>query len=331
LSQAVELATLPKEQQNAVAKAIESRGKSFNDVPVREVREIVQEIHAKTSAQAGEGVVRPDSQVPVSRIGDLWVCGNHRVLCDDSIHIGAVEKVLGGGLADMDFMDLPYSVSYSGKTARKLTIQNDDLGPEFYKFLRTACSNALAFTRGSVYVCMSSSELHTLMRAFKDAGGYWSDFLIWAKHHFTLGRSDYQRQYEAILYGWRDGGDHYWCGARDQGDVWYLDRPNANRTHPTMKPVALAERAIRNSSQTHDKILDLFGGSGTTMIACETLEREARLIEIEPKYCDVALERWQKFTGESAILEGDGRSFDQITQERRKDQQEVAVQLDPAA
>ena len=331
LSQAVELATLPIEKQKDVAKTIESSGKSFGDVTVREVREMVQEIHAKTSAQAEEGVVRQDSQVPVSRIGDLWLCGNHRVLCGDSIHIGTVERVLKGGLADMVFTDPPYGVSYSGKTARKLTIQNDDLGPGFYEFLRTACSNALAVTRGAVYICMSSSEIDTLKRAFKDAGGHWSTFLIWAKHHFTLGRSDYQRQYEPMLYGWRDGGDHFWCGARDQGDVWYLKRSNTNREHPTRKPVELVERAIRNSSPTDATVLDPFGGSGTTIIACETLERQARLIEIEPQYCDVAVVRWQKFTGKSAVLEGDGRSFEQIAQERRKYQQETALQLDRAA
>ena len=169
----------------------------------------------------------------------------------------------GGGLADMIFADPPYSVSYTGKTARKLTIKNDDLGAGFYDFLREACANMIAVSKGAIYICMSSSELHTLHQAFTDAGGHWSTFVIWAKHHFTLGRSDYQRQYEPILYGWRKGVDHFWCGGRDQGDE-------------------LVERAIRNSSRTHDTVLDLFAGSGTTMIACEMLERQARLIEVEP-------------------------------------------------
>jgi DNA modification methylase len=154
--------------------------------------------------------------------------------------------------------------------------------------------------RGAIYVCMSSSEIHTLCPAFRDAGGHWSTFVIWAKHHFTLGRSDYQRMYEPILYGWRESSEHFWCGDRDQGDVWFIKRPMANREHPTMKPVELVERALRNSSKSRDTILDPFGGSGTTVIACEKAGRHARVIEMEPKYCDVIIRRWEEFTGHRA-------------------------------
>jgi DNA modification methylase len=163
---------------------------------------------------------------------------------------------------------------------------------------------------------MSSSELHTLHQAFTDAGGYWSTFVIWAKHHFTLGRSDYQRQYEPILYGWRKGTDHFWCGARDQGDIWFIKRPASSPEHPTTKPVQLVERAIRNSSKTRDTILDPFGGSGTTMIACEKSGRQARLIELEPKYCDVIVRRWQAFAGREAKLESDGKSYRDVAAAR---------------
>ena len=131
-------------------------------------------------------------------------------------------------------------------------------------------------TNGAVYVCMSSSELDRLQEAFRKAGGKWSTFVIWAKNTFTFGRSDYQRQYEPILYGWKDGGDHYWCGARDQGDVWFFDKPAKNDLHPTMKPVALVERAIRNSSKSRDIVLDPFGGSGTTLIAAARAGRRFR-------------------------------------------------------
>ena len=127
------------------------------------------------------------------------------------------------------------------------------------------------------------SELHTLQRAFTAAGGKWSTFVIWAKHTFTLGRADYQRQYEPILYGWPAGHDRYWCGARDQGDVWFFDKPARNDLHPTMKPVALVERAIRNSSKSRDIVLDPFGGSGSTLIACEKTGRQARLVELDPE------------------------------------------------
>ena len=166
--------------------------------------------------------------LPVSQPGDLWVLGEHRVLCGDATRQEDLAAVLAGATADMVFTDPPYNVAYRGKTKRKLTIQNDALGDEFYDFLHKACAGILAHCAGPVYVCMSSAELHTLYRAFTGAGGHWSTFVIWAKQHFTLGRADYQRQYEPILYGWREGADHYWCGARNQGDVWSIPRPAAS-------------------------------------------------------------------------------------------------------
>ena len=191
-------------------------------------------------------------------------------------------------------------------------ILNDNLGDGFEAFLTDACTNLVSVTKGAIYIAMSSSELHTLQRAFTAAGGKWSTFVIWAKHAFTLGRADYQRQYEPILYGWRDGAEHYWCGARDQGDVWFFDKPARNDLHPTMKPVALVERAIRNSSKARDIVLDPFGGSGSTLIAAEKTGRQARLVELDPAYCDVIVQRWQRFSGRAATLDGDGRSFDEL-------------------
>jgi DNA modification methylase len=152
---------------------------------------------------------------------------------------------------------------------------------------------------------------------FREVGGHWSTFIIWAKNTFTLGRSDYHRQYEPILYGWKEGGEHYWCGARDQGDLWNVNRPNANKLHPTMKPVELVERALRNSSRSGDVVMDPFGGSGTTIIACEKTGRRARLMELDPRYCDVIVRRWQQFTGGRAVLESDGRSFAELAQLHR--------------
>ena len=142
--------------------------------------------------------------------------------------------------------------------------------------------------------------MHTLQKAFREAGGHWSTFVVWAKNTFTMGRSDYQRQYEPILYGWKEGTDHFWCGARDQGDVWFIKKPHVNDLHPTMKPVELVERAIRNSSKSRDTVLDPFGGSGTTLIACEKSGRQARVIELDPKYCDVIIRRYQEFSGKDS-------------------------------
>jgi DNA modification methylase len=268
------------------------------------------------SDEAEDEVPDPPKE-PVSKPGDLWVLGNHRLLCGDATVLADVERVLGGQLADMCFTDSPYNVDYANSPKDKLRgkhrpILNDNLGSDFEAFLYDASLNVLSVTKGAVYWCMSSSELHTLQRAFGAAGGKWSTFVIWAKSTFTLGRADYQRQYEPILYGWKDGADHYWCGARDQGDVWFFDKPMRNDLHPTMKPVALVERAIRNSSKSRDIVLDPFGGSGSTLIACDKTGRQARLLELDPKYCDVIVRRWQDWAGGTATLARDGRSFEEI-------------------
>jgi DNA modification methylase len=244
---------------------------------------------------------------PVSKRGDVWILGEHRVMCGDSTMLADVEKLMDGQLADMSFMDPPYNVDYGNNAKDKMRgkdrrIMNDALGDQFYQFLYDACVNLLLVTKGACYVAMSSSELHTLQRAWLDAGGKWSTFIIWAKNTFTLGRADYQRQYEPILYGWRDGTDHFWCGDRDQSDVWNFNKPAKNDLHPTMKPVELVERAIRNSSKTRDIVIDLFGGSGSTLIAAEKTGRRCFMIELDPKYVDVIVKRWEEYSGKKASL-----------------------------
>lgn len=248
--------------------------------------------------------------------GDLWHLGPHRLLCADATEPESLPRVLNGARCDLVFTDLPYNVDYTGKGPGKMKIANDNLGADFGRFLEAACHCILSVSAGPIYLCMSSSELHQLYTAFRDAGGHWSTYIIWAKNLFTLGRSDYQRQYEPILYGWREGAKHYWCGARNQGDVWFVDKPRVNDLHPTMKPVELVERAIENSSRKGDVVLDPFGGSGTTLIACERTGRQARLVEIDARYVDVTVRRWQAYTGQKAYLEPGGRSFEEVTVER---------------
>ncbi len=255
---------------------------------------------------------------PVSVLGDLWICGEHKILCGDSTLIDSYQTLLGEELADMVFTDPPYNVNYANSAKDKMRgksrpIQNDNLGADFGAFLYDVCTNLMMVCKGAIYICMSSSELHTLYGAFSEAGGKWSTFIIWAKNTFTLGRADYQRQYEPILYGWKDGYKHYWCGARDQGDIWHINKPVKNDLHPTMKPVELVERTLHNSSKTKDIILDAFGGSGTTMIACEKTGRRARLIELEPKYADVIVKRWQDFTGKKAVHAATNKQFDKLS------------------
>jgi DNA modification methylase len=219
----------------------------------------------------------------------------------------------------MAFTDPPYNVAYARGKVRK-AIANDDLGAGFGAFLEKACRNLLSVTKGAVYICMSSSELDVLKAAFEVAGGHWSTFVIWSKDRFTLGRSDYQRQYEPILYGWAERSDHYWCGARDQGDVWQVDKPRANDLHPTMKPIALVERAIRNSSKGRDTVLDPFAGSGTTLMAAEATGRIAALVELEPAYCDVIVRRWQDGTGGEAVRQdGSGLDRSNVGEQARSD------------
>ena len=254
---------------------------------------------------------------PISRAGDVWLLGEHKVLCGDATKAEDYKALLGGELVDMTFTDPPYNVNYANTAKDKMRgknrpILNDNMGDGFGAFLLAACQNILNVTKGAVYIAMSSSELDTLQSAFRAAGGKWSTFVIWAKNTFTMGRADYQRQYEPILYGWRDGADHYWCGARDQGDVWQIKKPHKNDLHPTMKPVELVERAVRNSSKTSDLILDPFGGSGSSLIACEKSGRRARLIELDPKYVDVIVKRWQDFTGAEATRAGDGAQFNAL-------------------
>jgi len=220
-------------------------------------------------------------------------------------------------LAQMAFTDPPNNVAYQRKTVDKLEIHNDALGEKFYKFLRQASENLIAACCGAIYICISSSELRTLLRAFTDAGGHWSTFLIWDKHHSTTGHLDYQSQYEPILYGWPEGKQRYWSGGRNQGDVWNVAQL-ANREHPTAKPVELVEHALDNSSRTGDTVLDPFAGSGTTLIACQRRGRRARLVELDSGYADVICQRWEQFTGKPAVLEADGYTFAEIARQRQK-------------
>ena len=276
-----------------------------------------------TTEGATDEDAAPEAGGPVvSTPGDVWICGEHRVICGDATDADAYATLLGDEIADMAFTDPPYNVDYSNSAKDKMRgtdrpILNDNLGAGFYDFLLAALTPMLAHCSGGIYVAMSSSELDVLQKAFRAAGGKWSTFIIWARNTFTLGRADYQRQYEPILYGWLDGVTRHWCGDRDQGDVWHIKKPHKNDLHPTMKPVELVERAIRNSSRPGNVVMDPFGGSGTTMIAAHKSGRKARLIELDPKYVDVIVRRWQEFSGGKANRQADGLSFDAALAEHK--------------
>lgn len=267
--------------------------------------------------QTDEDAVPETNETPISRPGDVWIMGPHRLLCGDATVAACYDTLLQGAPVDMVFTDPPYNVNYANSAKDKMrgkdrAILNDNLGDGFHNFLLAALTQMVAHCQGGIYVAMSSSELDVLQSAFRAAGGKWSTFIIWAKNTFTLGRADYQRQYEPILYGWPEGAQRHWCGDRDQGDVWNIKKPAKNDLHPTMKPVELVERAIRNSSRPGNTVLDPFGGSGTTLIAAEKSRRVARLIELDPKYVDVIVRRWQEFTGQKASRGADSVVFDNL-------------------
>ena len=261
-----------------------------------------------------EDTVPEPEQIAISKPGDLWILGKHKVLCGNSTAETDVKTLMGDELADMVFTDPPYNVDYESpnSTLKNKKIKNDKLGSGFAEFLAAVITHLFSYSKGAIYICMSSSELCTLQNAFREAGGKWSTFIIWAKNHFAMGRSDYHRQYEPILYGWKDGVDHYWCGDRTQSDLWPFNKPHRNDLHPTMKPVELVEKAVRNSSKTKDIVLDLFGGSGSTLIACEKANRQARLMELDPIFVDVIIRRWEQYTGQEAVHESSGQTFEQV-------------------
>ena len=276
------------------------------------------------TGQTGDDEVPESQEAVISRPGDIWLLDGHRVLCGDATQAEDYMLLLGDEHVGMVWQDPPYGVNYSNSAKDKMRgtnrpILNDNLGDDFKPFLVAAFTPMLSRCDGAIYIAMSSSELDTLQSAFREAGGKWSTFIIWAKNTFTLGRADYQRQYEPILYGWREGAQRHWCGDRNQGDVWAINKPHKNDLHPTMKPVELVERAIRNSSRPGDTVLDCFGGSGSTLIAAERSGRHARLMELDPKYVDTIVRRWQDYSGGMAILDQDGRSFEVVSSERKSD------------
>jgi site-specific DNA-methyltransferase (adenine-specific) len=227
-------------------------------------------------------------------LGDLFEIGEHRLLCGDSTQTDTFEKLMQGELADMVVTDPPYNVAYEGGTKEKLTIENDSMSnDDFYKFLYdfyTALSTSVK-KGGAIYVWHASSEVINFGKAMVDAGWLLKQQLIWVKNSMVMGRQDYQWKHEPCLYGWLKGDSHKWYSDRKQTTIIEFDRPNRNGEHPTMKPIGLFAYQIENSSKQGDIVIDAFGGSGTTMIACEQLNRKARIIEFDPRYCQVIIER----------------------------------------
>lgn len=262
----------------------------------------------------------PEAEVTaISAAGDLWLLGKHRLLCGDSTSTADMQRLVDGQLVDVWLTDPPYNVAYEGGTKEKLTIKNDSMGDEqFRQFLRAAYLAADSVMKpGAVfYVWYADVETYNFVGAARDAGWKMSQILVWKKSSLILGRKDYHFIHEPCIYGWKEGAAHLWASDRKQTTVMEFEKPARNGEHPTMKPVALFEYQLLNNTKGGDVVLDSFGGSGTTLIAAEKNGRHARLMELDPRYVDVIVRRWQNFTGKKATLNGDGRTFDEIAAER---------------
>ena len=276
------------------------------------------------SQDANGGLTNEDAvpelqEVPISLLGDLWRLGDHRVLCGDATAPAEVERLMAGDAVDLVFTDPPYNVDYEGYTEDRLKIMGDRMTPEQFKqFLLTTFSSYRRIVKpgASMYVCHSSSWQREFQNAMEAAGFEARCQIIWAKNTFAWGFGRYKFQHEPIFYCHVAGQKDAWYGDKTQSTLWEEKKPAANRIHPTAKPVELVERALVNSSKAGDIVADLFGGSGSTLIGCERRGRKARLMEIDPKYADCIVRRWQDYTGNEATLEGDGRTFAAIAQER---------------
>lgn len=268
--------------------------------------------------EPSEGLTDEDAvpevpEQPKTVLGDVWVLGNHRLMCGDSTSIDDLEKLTDGSLVDMWLTDPPYNVAYEGKTKDALTIQNDSMSDDnFRQFLCDAYTAADAVMKpGAVfYIWHADSEGYNFRGAAKDTGWQVRQCLIWKKSVMVMGRQDYHWRHEPCLYGWKDGAGHLWSSDRKQTTILEFDKPSRNGEHPTMKPVELFEYQMLNNTKGADIVLDSFGGSGTTMIAAEKHGRHARLMELDPKYCDVIIKRWQDFTGQQAVHAETGETFD---------------------
>ncbi len=279
-----------------------------------------EEIKALMPVDATEGLTDPDDAPavqgnPVTVLGDVWVMGNHRLLCGDSTSVDDLARLTQGTLVDMWLTDPPYNVAYEGKTKDSLKIKNDNMGDDqFRQFLRDAYTAAdTAMKPGAVfYIWHADIEGYNFRGAAKDAGWTVRQCLIWKKSSMVLGRQDYQWKHEPCLYGWKDGAGHLWAADRKQTTILEFDKPARNGEHPTMKPVALFEYQLLNNTKGGDIVLDSFGGSGTTLIAAEKNGRTAMIMELDPRYCDVIVKRWQDFTGKIATHAETGKPFAEV-------------------
>ena len=265
-----------------------------------------QEEAGKAARSVEDDSFNEDEDIVEARckLGDVWEMGNHRLICGDSTRKTVLDELMRDDMADMYLTDPPYNVDYTGKTKDAMKIENDSMEDAAFRSFLTDCfitANSSMSPGAPFYIWHADSEGYNFRYAVKACGWLLKQCLIWNKSSMTMGRQDYQWKHEPCLYGWKPGAAHNWYAGRSEVTVIDFDRPNRNGEHPTMKPLGLFSYLINNSSKVGDVVLDSFGGSGTTLIACEQLGRKCRMIELDPHYCDVIIARWEKLTGNKAV------------------------------
>jgi len=271
----------------------------FDDI---EIQRLMNEFNTDGSQEDNFDVEGEFSAIetPVTKRGDIWGLGDHRVMCGDSTDLTEVKKLMGGKKANLTVTDPPYNVDYTGGTKDALKMQNDKMdGSSFYDFLYKAYTNAYEVSEdgAGIYLFHADSEGLNVRKAMVDAKWKMAQCCIWVKQAMVMGRQDYQWQHEPVLYGWKPTCGHKWYSDRKQTTIWNFDRPTKSKSHPTMKPIKLISYPIKNSSSANSIILDLFGGSGSTLVACDPLDRICYMMELDEKYCDVIIKRWEQLTG----------------------------------
>jgi site-specific DNA-methyltransferase (adenine-specific) len=280
-----------------------------------------EEIAALSPEQIEPGLTDEDAvpevpEQPITVLGDVWLLGKHRLMCGDSTSIDAVDKLMDGQKADQLVTDPPYNIAYEGGSKKREQIKNDEMeSADFRQFLRDAFTAAdTVMKSGAVfYIWHADTEGYNFRGACLDAGWQVRQTLIWNKDNSAFGRQDYHWKHEPCLYGWKSGAGHLWASDRKQTTIIECKRPSKSELHPTMKPVELMQYQIENNTKGQDVVLDLFGGSGSTMIACEKTGRINCSMELDPKYCDVIIKRWQDFTGKIATHAETGQPFAEVT------------------
>ena len=251
------------------------------------------------------------SENPYAKRGDIFILGKHKVMCGDSTESSDVKELLGAEIIDMVFTDPPYNVDYEGTAGKIQNDKQDDSA--FYDFLLKSFTNMFESIKpgGSIYVCHADTEGYNFRKSYREAGFKLAQVLIWVKNSLVLGRQDYHWRHEPILYGWKEGAAHFFVDDRTQDTIWEYNKPSSNNLHPTMKPLELVGKAINNSSKKYQLILDLFGGSGSTLIAAHQADRYARLMELDEKFVDVIVKRYLKFTEdyENSYLIRNGKKY----------------------